>query len=344
MAAVSFAAAAAKEKHQERTPLQRVQLEGHVLLKIAKHCGESDASLRNSEATVTGQLLGLDVGPTLEVTDCFPYPGNAGEEEHEAVGEGESYQLEMMRCLREVNVDSNTVGWYQSTSSGSFQVVEMIETFVSYMESLERCVCIVYDVSAAEAGALGLKAVRLSEAFVEAYREGSLSIEKIRAKGLSWRDMFVDIPITVHNSPMAAALAAEIAPPSAATTLDCDRLNLGVASLLEKNLSYLNDCLDDLMIEQGKLSMHQNQLRRQQQAIAQFKMQRRQENTVRRAAGDEPLTEEPPEGMFKPVPEPNQLDNMLLSNQMASYCQHINSATQQALSKLKLADGLQAAI
>jgi translation initiation factor 3 subunit H len=27
------------------------------------------------------------------------------------VGEGESYQLEMMRCLREVNVDNNTVGW-----------------------------------------------------------------------------------------------------------------------------------------------------------------------------------------------------------------------------------------
>lgn len=29
---------------------------------------------------------------------------------------------------------------YQSTISGSFQVVEIIETFVSYMESLERCV------------------------------------------------------------------------------------------------------------------------------------------------------------------------------------------------------------
>jgi translation initiation factor 3 subunit H len=88
------------------------------------------------------------------------------------VGEGESYQLEMMRCLREVNVDNNTVGWYQSTISGSFQVVEIIETFVSYMESLERCVCIVYDTTAAEGGALGLKAIRLSEAFVEAYREG----------------------------------------------------------------------------------------------------------------------------------------------------------------------------
>lgn len=152
------------------------------------------------------------------------------------------------------------------------------------------------------------------------------------------------------------------------------RLNLGVAPLLEKNLEYLNDCLDDLMVEQGKLSLHQNALRRQQQAIAQFKMQRRQENMARRAAGEhagtvwrrpaggslagtviavavncvlageEPLTEDPPEGMFKPVTEPNQLDNMLLSNQMASYCQHVNSATQQALSKLVLMDGLQKAL
>ena len=62
-----------------------------------------------------------------------------------------------------------------------------------------------------------------------------------------------------------------------------------MAPLLEKNLEYLNDCLDDLMVEQGKLSMHQNQLRRQQQAIAQFKVQRRQENMARRAAGESRL-------------------------------------------------------
>lgn len=40
----------------------------------------------------------------------FLEQGNAGEE-HEEVGEGESYQLEMMRCLREINADNNTVGW-----------------------------------------------------------------------------------------------------------------------------------------------------------------------------------------------------------------------------------------
>jgi hypothetical protein len=35
-----------------------------------------------------------------------------GEEEDEVEADGANYQLEMMRCLREVNVDNNTVGWY----------------------------------------------------------------------------------------------------------------------------------------------------------------------------------------------------------------------------------------
>ena len=39
-------------------------------MKIVKHCTENAPSL------VTGQLLGLDVGSTLEVTDCFPFPSD----------------------------------------------------------------------------------------------------------------------------------------------------------------------------------------------------------------------------------------------------------------------------
>lgn len=34
------------------------------------------------------------------------------EEEEEVDADGANYQLEMMRCLREINVDNNTVGWY----------------------------------------------------------------------------------------------------------------------------------------------------------------------------------------------------------------------------------------
>ena len=62
----SFAAIA--ETKAESKKLHTVQLEGHVVLKIVKHCKESQPAL------VTGQLLGLDIGSTLEVTDCFPFP------------------------------------------------------------------------------------------------------------------------------------------------------------------------------------------------------------------------------------------------------------------------------
>jgi hypothetical protein len=53
------------------TVVRQVQLDGQVVLKIMQHC---DSALPN---IVTGQLLGLDVGAMLEVTDCFPFPVRA---------------------------------------------------------------------------------------------------------------------------------------------------------------------------------------------------------------------------------------------------------------------------
>lgn len=118
-----------------KSAVKTVQLDGQVILKIMQHCNESLPQL------VTGQLLGLDIGHTLEVTDCFAFPvsggavrgmlqggaalhaaanahgrhdlvqANVAEEDAEDENAGASYQLDMMRCLREVNVDNNTVGW-----------------------------------------------------------------------------------------------------------------------------------------------------------------------------------------------------------------------------------------
>ncbi|KAI4310699.1 hypothetical protein MLD38_035655 [Melastoma candidum] len=105
-------------------PLHVVQIEGLAILQIIKRCKDLSPSL------VTGQLLGLDVGSVLEVTNCFPFPTR--EEDNEVKAEGTNYQLKMMRYLREVNVDNNTVGWYQSTLFGSYQIMELIETFMNY--------------------------------------------------------------------------------------------------------------------------------------------------------------------------------------------------------------------
>ena len=61
-------------------------------MKIVKHCTDHSPSL------VTGQLLGLDIGATLEVTDCFPFPsapvGPAADEDVDPDA-GADYQLEI---------------------------------------------------------------------------------------------------------------------------------------------------------------------------------------------------------------------------------------------------------
>uniref|UniRef100_A0A5B6Z2S2 Eukaryotic translation initiation factor 3 subunit H n=1 Tax=Davidia involucrata TaxID=16924 RepID=A0A5B6Z2S2_DAVIN len=282
------------------SPLRVVQIEGLVILKIIKHCKEF------SPALVTGQLLGLDVGSVLEVTSCFPFPIREEDEEIEA--DGANYQLEMMRCLREVNVDNNTVGWYQSTLLGSFQTVELIETFMNYQENIKRCVCIIYDPSRSNQGVLALKALKLSDSFMDLYRNNNFTGEKLREKNLSWVDIFEEIPIKVSNSALISALI---------------------------------ECMDDLSMEQQKFQFYYRNLSRQQAQQQAWLQKRRAENMARKAAGEEPLPEEDPSNpVFKPIPEPSRLDSFLITNQIANYCNQINGVAGQSFSRLHLMKAL----
>uniref|UniRef100_A0A251TIE6 Eukaryotic translation initiation factor 3 subunit H n=6 Tax=asterids TaxID=71274 RepID=A0A251TIE6_HELAN len=314
-------------------PLRVVQIEGLVILKIIKHCTEF------SNALVTGQLLGLDVGSVLEVTNCFPFPIREEDEEIEA--EGANYQLEMMRCLREVNVDNNTVGWYQSTILGSYQTVELIETFMNYQENIKRCVCIIYDPSKSNQGALALKALKLSDSFMELYRNNEFNGEKLREKNLTWVDIFEEIPIKVSNSALVSAFMTELEADSPVTQSDYDRLKLSTNPFPERNMEFLIECMDDLSMEQQKFQFYYRNLSRQQAQQQTWLQKRRAENMARKAAGEEPLPEEDPSNpIFKPLPEPSRLDSYLITNQVSNYCNQINSVAGQSFSRLYLMKAL----
>ena len=45
-------------------------------------------------------------------------------------------------------------------------------------ENIKRCVCIIYDPSKADLGVLALKALKLSDSFMELYRGGNFTGEK----------------------------------------------------------------------------------------------------------------------------------------------------------------------
>ena len=133
--------------------LRVVQLDALVAVKILKHCRDALPAL------AMGQLLGLDVGARLEVTNCFAVPsgkeedgpgqhgGGGGAAAAAAAASAEAaaeYQAEMMRCLRDVNVDNNAVGWYQSTYLGSFIGSGMLESQFGYQTNIAKSVVIVY--------------------------------------------------------------------------------------------------------------------------------------------------------------------------------------------------------
>lgn len=158
-------------------------------MKIIKHCSQTFPT------TATGFLVGMDKTAILEVTNSFPFPtieapptdghhndNNAASNLAAAAPRAKAntnYQIEMIKKLREVNVDANNTGWYTSANLGNFININMIENQYFYQKEMnERTAAIVHDVSRSSQGSLSLRAFRLSPSFMTAYKEGKFTTER----------------------------------------------------------------------------------------------------------------------------------------------------------------------
>ena len=158
-------------------------------MKIIKHCSQTYPT------PATGFLVGMDKNANLEVTNAFPFPtveapppdgyhdhSNTPASLASAAPRAKAnitYQTEMIKKLREVNVDANNTGWYTSTNLGHFIHSTFIENQYHYQKDMnERTVAIVHDVSRSSQGSLSLRAFRLSPAFVNAFKENKFTTER----------------------------------------------------------------------------------------------------------------------------------------------------------------------
>lgn len=172
------------------TPLREVQIEALVAMRIIKH------STATFPTPATGFLVGMDVGSQLQITNSFQFPTAALESSssqdpyHQAdaatiaaaaprAKSNVAYQNEMIKFLREVNVDAQGVGWYLSTNMGNFINQNFIENQNFYQRAAEeKTVALVFDASKTSQGSLSLKAYRLSPSFTTALREGKFTTER----------------------------------------------------------------------------------------------------------------------------------------------------------------------
>lgn len=174
----------------KESPIKEVQIEALVVMRIIKH------STSTFPTPATGFLVGMDVNSQLQVTNSFPFPAAAPDAAAAAdpyhqqdsaalaaaaprAKSNVAYQAEMIKFLREVNVDAQGVGWYISASMGSFVNQNFIENQAFFQRATdERTVSLVFDVSKTSQGSLSLKAYRLSPSFIAAFTEGKFTSER----------------------------------------------------------------------------------------------------------------------------------------------------------------------
>jgi translation initiation factor 3 subunit H len=319
-----------KEEEAPSESVRVVQLDGLVLLKILKHCKE------NGVKQVTGQLLGLDVNGRLEVTNAFPYPSDSSEE-------NDAYQIEMMKCLRTVNVDNNTVGWYQSAFLSNFFTQSVVDAQVAFQKEIPASVLVVYDPQRTTAGRLALKAYRLTDVYMAQFTSGAAASKAPAKKSEALSgEIFEEVPIKVHNSHLVHAFLYELREHKA-MRCELDRLTLTANPFLEKNLELISAAIDDLGAEQSKFQFHQRQVARQKQQQQQHIQKIEEDNESRKLLGKTPLPAEDfsKNPIFKPLAKPSHLESHLISNRVNLHCSQITSSATLAFNKLYIIDALQ---
>ncbi|EFY84631.1 Eukaryotic translation initiation factor 3 subunit H [Metarhizium acridum] len=342
-------------------PFQTVQVEALVIMKIAKHCSSTFPTV------ATGSIVGMDQNGVLEITNTFQFPTVEG-----AVTEGHqndasqiaaaaprqkaniAYQNEMIRHLKEVNVDANNVGWYTSATMGNFVNMGFIENQYHYQKDNDRTVALVYDTSKSSQGNLTLRAFRLTSTFLAAYKEGKFTTESLQKSKLTFRDILAELPINVHNSHLLTSFLHQIPTPPAEEEVEqpnsvsdlrrdavkpplypsIDSLDLSIDPFLEKTCDLLLESIESHYTDLNNFQFYQRQVTREQAKISQWQAKRKAENAQRAVAKQPPLPEDEWQRLFKMPQEPSRLEGMLNAKQVEQYSKQVDGFTSNVTTKM----------
>ncbi|EWC48441.1 eukaryotic translation initiation factor 3 subunit H [Drechslerella stenobrocha 248] len=343
--------------------IKSVRVDALVALRIVKH------ATGVYPTTVYGALLGMEVNGVLQITNTFPFPTSSeGDDSSSSALTPKNkgvmwYQNEMIKCLREVNIDANNVGWYQSTTLGNFINANFVENQMHYQSQMnERTVVLVYDSMRSAQGGLAIRAYRLTSQFITAYRENKFTLDALAKHNLAYKDILHELPLTLYNSHLATSLLHQLSTPpqppsilplSAAGLLNpptspnpifpvntnFNALDLTVDPILEKSCDLLLESIDAHNTEANNFAYYQRALAREQAKIATWQQKRKTENSVRVAQKLAPLPEDEWTKLFKLPQEPSRLDGLLVSRQIKQYARQVDGFTATSSAKLFALNG-----
>jgi len=323
-------------------PLTAVQLDGMVVSKIIKHTSEALSSV------VHGLLLGLDLDGILEVSNSFPLPHYAGDEDEKSTKNPGRYQASMLRSLKEVRADDSVIGFYQSTTMGAFFNQALVDTQAIHQEKLRHGgVVIVHDISQTTRGNASFRAFRLSKHFLDAYKRKNFGTQSLINHKLTFSSVLEEIPLKIRTNALLDAFLGTLAEPHRSSVPDAhpadafpsalppsfSTLDLGNAALT-KNLEHTIEAMDSYRTEEGNLAYLSRQIVREKARAESYLTKRKEENAMRVTQGLAPLPEEDVNRLFKIPPEPSRLESMLLLGQVDAYAKTLEGTSSTSLVKM----------
>ncbi|KAF9242866.1 translation initiation factor 3 subunit 3 [Melanogaster broomeanus] len=282
--------------------------------KIIQHGRDAPSS------SAHGLLLGLDLDGVLEVSNSFPLPNHANDDDEKSSKSIARYQSSMLRSLKEVQGDDNVVGFYQVTTLGAFYNQTLVDTQAIHQERLRHGgVIIVHDTWQTARGNASFRAFRLTAAFMDAYKRANFSTSSLISHRLTFSSILEEIPLRIRTNPLTSAF------------LD---FSIWGTPGLTRNLEQVSEAIDSYRAEEGNVAYLSRQIGREKARAEAYIAKRKEENAQRVAQGLNPLPEEDVSRLFKIPPEPSRLDSMLLLGQVDAYAKSLESSAGVGLAKM----------
>lgn len=163
------------------------------------------------------------------------------------------------------NIDTTEVGWY-TTSYGDnvFLTPDTVSAQFDWQKRNPKSVMLVFDPfrtileGTCSTRPLALHAYRLTPEFFALYKKGSFTVDSIRAAGVSYKNIFQEVPISLRPA-FPSAVGAVLQRVAAEPALGTDRtvLDTTISPVVERSIAFLINKFDQMENQQGRFANYQ---------------------------------------------------------------------------------------
>jgi hypothetical protein len=221
---------------EELPDLKSILLTPLAMLQILQHCEEQ-------EALAAGHLVGLDLGSEAEVTGSFALPTK---QEGDSSVSLESFNARTLEIYKRNELEGQLLGWYKRTLPGETADFESIEYLYDLTAEYPQAFMLVYDPIKAAVSSFPLKAYKLSEAFMVFFEESDYTLKRALELKLKASQVLIEVPVRVEQDLLTEALLAEFGGELVAAPVSDEAYR----GFLEKHVSEMTNCLEQLNISQ----------------------------------------------------------------------------------------------